>query len=285
MALTRTTIMASETLMNRVLTHTSKSGEKLTDFYNRAILNQLENDGDWTIRDVLEEENMKERGVEQLYKDLTGLAFGRLTAIRRIPDEKPSKWLCICSCGNTKIVRSSHLLSNSIRSCGCLHRDSVIFRNKTSHSKHNMTGTRLYNIWRGMKLRCYNTNEPDYQRYGGKGIRVCQEWLNSFETFRDWALSSGYCDDLTIDRIDNDKGYSPDNCRWSTNYEQTRNRGNTVFIEYRGHVKTLSEWSSITKIPYQVLWYRLFRAKNPWSVEEALENFSLEAEVNGCKED
>lgn len=132
--------------------------------------------------------------------------------------------------------------------------------------KHGMYGTRLYSIWRGIKSRCLNPNEPGYRLYGGRGITVCPEWLDG-ETFFKWALSHGYEDNLTIDRIDCNKGYSPDNCRWITNDEQQRNRRNNIVIEYNGEKHCLAEWARITGLGEWVIKKRL---ANGWSIEEAL---------------
>ena len=143
--------------------------------------------------------------------DLTGQRFGRLTVLERTE----LKWLCKCDCGNKKIVAGGHLVSGDTKSCGCLR------------IKHGMRNTRLYSIWHGMKERCYNTKHKFYKHYGGRGIKVCEEWKNDFQTFADWALSHGYADNLTIDRIDVNGNYEPSNCQWATNAEQQRNKRNS----------------------------------------------------------
>ena len=116
--------------------------------------------------------------------------------------------------------------------------------------------TRLYRIWEGMKQRCYNTNRPAYRIYGGRGITVCDEWKNSFQAFYKWSMSNGYRDDLSIDRIDNDKGYSPENCRWATRKEQQNNCSNTIKVEINGTQKSLRQWAEETGIYFNTLYKR-----------------------------
>ena len=165
-------------------------------------------------------------------KDISGMKFGRLTAIRKVGTTNgggrcsKSIWLCKCDCGNEKEVLRNSLVSGNTNSCGCLETEVK----KTMHLKHGMAKTRLWKIWCGMKERCNNPNNQDYPYYGGRGIKVCDEWLNDFQMFHDWAIKNGYTDELTIDRIDNDSNYEPSNCRWATRKEQTRNRSITKKI-------------------------------------------------------
>lgn len=155
--------------------------------------------------------------------DLTGMRFGRLTVIKRnghyvSPNRKQSHslWLCVCDCGKQTMVRGGQLRNGKTRSCGCLHRE------KFKRITHNETKTPLYTIWRAMRERCNNPNSISYKWYGAKGIKVCDAWDNSYEAFRDWAVANGYTEGLTIDRMDSNLDYTPDNCRWLTRAENAR---------------------------------------------------------------
>jgi hypothetical protein len=141
--------------------------------------------------------------------------------------------------------------------------------------KHGMYGTRIYRIWAAMKRRCYNTNYKEYYLYGGRGIKVCQEWL-FFPRFKKWAIENGYDENLTLDRIDNERGYEPSNCRWTSPKAQSNNRRSNKVIEYNGQFKTLKEWSEIIGINYKCLYKRY---KNGWSTLEMFETKSGDKRV------
>lgn len=132
---------------------------------------------------------------------------------------------------------------------------------------HGKSNTRLYGIYRGMWRRCYNKNHEHYNQYGGRGITICDEWLHDFMNFYKWAINNGYDDNLTIDRIDNNKGYSPNNCRWVNQKIQVRNRKNTVKINYNGVTKPLSCWAEDLNVPLSRLQNRYYRK---WNVHDIL---------------
>ena len=164
-------------------------------------------------------------------KDLTGQRFGRLVVIERAGSDKDKRatWKCQCDCGEVRVVYSCNLLHGIMKSCGCYKNEQIALRN-TIHGKRK---SRLYEVWKNMKRRCSSPSVHNYHRYGGRGITVCAEWQNNFQAFYDWAMANGYDENAprgqcTIDRIDNDKGYSPDNCRWvdmkTQNNNQSKNR-------------------------------------------------------------
>lgn len=187
--------------------------------------------------------------------DLIGKQFGRLTVLSydHTGDDGNAYWLCECSCGNTKVISRINLMSGHVKSCGC-------YRSEWSsaiHSTHRSSNTRLYKIWQGMKRRCTNEHNDFFNHYGGRGITVCDEWQD-FENFQEWAMNNNYSPDLTIDRIDNDAGYCPENCRWVDRTIQANNKSNNRYIEYNGERDTMSNWARRLGVDYDTLKHRIY---------------------------
>ena len=159
---------------------------------------------------------------DEATKRYIGRRYGKLTVIAYDKSVKENLYfICKCDCGNIKSIQKGGLVRGAATSCGC----KLIERN----TKHNLSRTRLYRVFRDMKNRCYNKNSPDYKNYGGRGIKICDEWLNDFTAFNKWAFENGYDENApkmacTIDRINNDLGYSPENCRWVDIATQNRNK-------------------------------------------------------------
>lgn len=151
--------------------------------------------------------------------DLTGMRFGRLIVLQRCGSKGGNAaWECACECGNKVVVKGNNLIFGTSRSCGCLERELVAERMTT----HGMSTTPLYRTWAGIKRRCYNRNLKVYQKYGAKGITMCDEWKDSFLAFCNWAVANGYKEGLTIDRIDSAGNYEPNNCQWLTRSENSK---------------------------------------------------------------
>lgn len=197
-------------------------------------------------------------------KDLTGIKFGRLLVVSfsgYLPDggtstKKHAEWQCNCDCGNTKRISAASLKKSHTQSCGCYQKDTTSLATIT----HNKSKTKIYHVWQGIKERCYNQKNSQFTNYGGRGITVCQRWLDSFENF---LADMGQPPSIkhSIDRINNDGDYEPSNCRWATNTEQCRNMRKTVFVEYNGKVLSRIEWSSILGISDAALRHRLKKWK------------------------
>lgn len=205
--------------------------------------------------------------------DLTGRKFGKLVVIERGANGTDGRatWKCQCDCGNIVYVKGSRLRNGHTKSCGCLRKELPVMVS----SVHGKRESRLYAIWSNMKQRCYNENNKRYKTYGARGITVCPEWLdevNGFINFYNWSMANGYDEsaergECTLDRKDNDKGYSPENCRWTSNIRQQNNKSNTKYVEHNGTTHTISEWSKILGIKKQKLYNRIFKLN--WSVEDA----------------
>jgi hypothetical protein len=190
--------------------------------------------------------------------NLAGQRFGRWSVIAYAGDRK---WYCQCDCGSKVEVAAASLKRGISMGCSACRRRDV-------NVTHGGKRTRLYNIWRGMKARCGNPNEPAYPDYGGRGIAICPEWQADFSAFRSWALSNGYADNLTIERSDNDGNYEPSNCQWITLAEQKMNRRNTVRVKWRGETITLVDLAAQVGLSYSLLKQRIRRYG--WPVERAV---------------
>lgn len=200
-------------------------------------------------------------------ENVIGQKFGRLTVIEDAPDyvyksgrNRVEK--CKCDCGKITFVKLSKLKSGNTKSCGCYHDECC----KKRAIKHNLCNHRLYGIWCNMKTRCTNPNSEYFYLYGGKGIEVCDEWKD-FCSFYKWSMDNGYADNLTIDRINNDGNYCPENCRWVTNIEQQNNTSRNHIIEYLNNKYTMKQFSDKYNISYGSLKQDLKKGK---SIEEIL---------------
>ena len=200
--------------------------------------------------------------------EMAGRKFGRLTVLERTADyvlpsgQRQLMWKCVCDCGNTVTVSGHALRKGNTQSCGCYKMDVLMERN----IKYEHQNRRLYDIWQGMVYRCTSPKSTHFERYGGRGISVCQQWMD-FDAFAEWALAHGYADDLTIDRIDNDAGYSPNNCRWVNRKEQANNRSDCQFINHDGDRQTIAQLADAHGLSYSTLYRRL---ADGWDCGDAL---------------
>ena len=191
------------------------------------------------------------------FQDLTGQRFNHLLVLERVPNDKKTIWKCQCDCG--KIVNVwAQSLKNGQKSCGCMTKQ-ILSEYRTTHGGSH---TKLFEIWRNMKDRCYREKHKSYPQYGGRGIKVCDEWKNDFSAFQKWAFENGYDENAefmkcTIDRIDVNGNYEPDNCRWVDMKTQCNNRTNSRKLTYNNETHTISEWSEITGLPFDVIHSRL----------------------------
>ena len=197
-------------------------------------------------------------------KDYTGMKFNRLTALEPVNVNlggRHPKWLFRCECGGMKIAYIENVVAGKTKSCGCLHKERLVNRNKT----HGLPRDRLYIIWKGMRQRCRDPKKDHYDRYGGRGITVCEDW-EDYAVFHRWALANGYRDDLTLDRIDVDGNYCPENCRWITQKEQMQNTRATISLEIKGVRHSLAEWAEIAGVDYSLLYRRYRKGFSPEQV-------------------
>lgn len=210
------------------------------------------------------------------FQDLSGQVFGMWTVIERVDDyvtpggNRFTRYECVCSCPQQtrKYVLANALKSGKSTSCGCRQRKSAAHTAAINFTTHGESDKRLYKIWLYMHKRCENSSASNYRDYGGRGICVCDSWSN-YEPFRAWALRNGYNDSLSIDRIDVNGDYTPENCRWADRATQANNRRNTLRITYNGEEHSLSEWAAILQKPYKSLYKRIHNQK--MSAEQAFD--------------
>ena len=196
--------------------------------------------------------------------DITGQRFGRLVVLERCGTvHGQALWLCKCDCGNEARIRGSCLRRGESKSCGCLASELASSRLRT----HGKSKTRLFKIWSCMKERCLKPYHKSYADYGGRGITICDKWTSNFEAFFQWAMSNGYSETLSIDRIDTNGNYEPSNCKWSNAMEQANNRRSSRKLYFDGQEKTISEWAATRGLHPDTL---LRRLKNGWSTSDAI---------------
>lgn len=190
--------------------------------------------------------------------DFVGKRFGKVVVLsfKSKGVYREPLWCCKCDCGKEFVTSAYRLVAGRTKTCGC------------SRRIHKLTNHPLYGIWINMRRRCHDAKSDNYYRYGARGIHVCDKWFADFKAFYDWSMENGYKKGLTIDRIDNDKGYSPDNCRWVDYKTQARNKRNNHLLTYGGVTKTLQEWSYEYKIHHATLYQRI--TKLGWDIEKAL---------------
>ena len=198
-------------------------------------------------------------------REIIGIRFGRLVAIKNTERRNGSSYVkCRCDCGVEIIKRRAHLISGNTKSCGCLAKEIHSKRMKVKQTKHGLYGTSIQAIWNGMIQRCNNPKNTGYHYYGGRGVRVCDRWLILENFFDDMGHRA---EGKSLDRIDNNGNYEPNNCRWATNAEQATNKRNTIRLNFYGTDLSLKEWSKILNIKHHTLQIRVSKG---WSVRKTL---------------
>ena len=190
-------------------------------------------------------------------RDLTGQKFGRWTVMYRAVEKcgRRTYWHCVCDCGQEKDVMADNLTAGKSTSCGCITREKTSESNRT----HGDSKSKLYGVWCNIKCRCLNKNSKQYSDYGKRGILLCDEWANSYEAFKKWSEDNGYREGLSIDRIDNNGNYEPNNCRWVDSVVQANNRRNNRIFTLNGETHTLTQWARIYNIDPKIVFDRVYR--------------------------
>lgn len=189
--------------------------------------------------------------------DLSGVRFSRLVVIERGETTRGGQttWRCKCDCGKEIVAQASNIKNKKTRSCGCIRKEQISEFNTTTKTTHRLCKTSEYRIWSGMMTRCFNKNDHGYLHYGNRGITVCEQW-SSFENFIN-DMGKRPSKNHSIDRIDVNGNYSPENCRWATQKEQSLNKRDTIFISHDGETKTIDKWADQYGLTYLVIWNRL----------------------------
>jgi len=210
----------------------------------------------------------REKPHDTRFYDLTNQQFERLLVVeyagqKMYGGRNRNIWKCQCSCGQITYVQTQHLTSKRIRSCGCLAKDELSARRKT----HGKSKTSIFSIYNNMIKRCLDIKDGGHPSYGGRGIKVCERWLESFENFYE-DMGDRPSNEYSIDRVNNNGNYSKENCRWATKTEQNNNTRQNVLIEYNGEIKTASQWSKVTNIPVEKI---LYRYKKKWDLDKVFD--------------
>ena len=244
-----------------IVDYPSGDGISITnDVYDHVVYNkklfEVVYDGQ-KEKATVEDKTVSTWEIDKEKTNMIGHKYNKLTVISQYRKDKTTFCVCKCECGNSITVRQGNLSNGHTKSCGCYK----LQKSKELKTKHGMSGTRAYSIWINMIERCTNPNVKAYKNYGNRGIKICDKWL-SFEGF--WEdVKFEYSDDLTIDRIDVNKGYEPNNCRWITNFEQQSNKRNNKHFSYFEETKTISQWSKETGINVQTISRRIQKGVSP----------------------
>jgi hypothetical protein len=213
---------------------------------------------------------MRKHKIHSISVDITGEIFNQLTALKYLFSKNNKQyWLFKCECGNEKTARKDRVTSGIVKSCGCQSKDT---RFQIIHGIPNKD--RTYRSWRRMKTRCLNKNYQDYENYGGRGIKICDRWIDSFENFLNDMGERPL--KMTLDRIDVNGNYEPKNCRWATHEQQCNNTRNNVFIIWNGRTQTIMQWAKELNIPYARI--RYFNKKGQ-TLEEIIANYNQNPEL------
>jgi hypothetical protein len=204
---------------------------------------------------------MSKKFSAEYLNSLIGKKFNMLTIVsyKKKGKYNCNYFVCKCDCGNTTEIRANHLLHDNQFSCGCI---------RTKYTNRTI-GNAIYDTWNRMMHRCYDTKHHKYARYGARGIKLCDEWKNNYDTFYNWAINNGFQLGLSIDRINNDGNYEPSNCRWATRKQQMRNTSRTKYLTYKGETRSMAEWCEILNLNYDKVASRLHRGK---TVDQAFSN-------------